>query len=98
MVDIKNAQNCDEEASWETTTVNGRRWENNKMDIREMGYVDGGRCGRWMELIQDHVQWWGLLLAVLNIRFLETFDISLRVSVCFIAAIRGKGDFYKRTC
>jgi hypothetical protein len=37
-----------------------------KMDLREMGCEDG----RWMELAQDHVQWWTLVLAVLNLQIL----------------------------
>jgi hypothetical protein len=32
------------------------------MDHMEICYEDG----RWMELVQDRVQWWGLLLAVLS--------------------------------
>jgi len=40
-----------------------RRWENNS----EM-YLTEIRCedGWWMELAQDRVQWWALVLAVLN--------------------------------
>jgi hypothetical protein len=34
----------------------------NKMDLMEIGCKDE----RWMELAQDRVQWWGLVLAVLN--------------------------------
>ena len=34
-----------------------------KMDLAEIGCEDG----RWMELAQDRVQWWALVLAVLNI-------------------------------
>jgi hypothetical protein len=37
-----------------------------KMDLREIGCEDG----RWMELAQDRVQWWALVLAVLNLRVL----------------------------
>jgi hypothetical protein len=33
-----------------------------KMDLMEIGCGDG----RWMELAQDHVQWWASVLAVLN--------------------------------
>jgi len=33
------------------------------MDRMEIGCEDG----RWMELAQDRVQWWALVLAVLNI-------------------------------
>jgi hypothetical protein len=36
------------------------------MDLRELGCEDG----RWMELAQDRVQWWALVLAVLNLRVL----------------------------
>ena len=32
------------------------------MDLMEIGCEDG----RWMELAQDRVQWWALVLAVLN--------------------------------
>jgi len=32
------------------------------MDFREIY----GEDRRWMELVQDHVQWWNLLLVVLN--------------------------------
>jgi hypothetical protein len=37
-----------------------------KMDIREIGCEDG----RWVELVQDRVQWRGFVLAVLNLRVL----------------------------
>ena len=33
-----------------------------KMDLMEIGCEDG----RWMELAEDRVQWWALVLAVLN--------------------------------
>jgi hypothetical protein len=33
-----------------------------KMDLREIGCEDG----RWMELAQDRVQWWALVLAMLS--------------------------------
>jgi len=36
------------------------------MYLREIGCEDG----RWMELAQDRVQWWALVLAVLNLRVL----------------------------
>jgi len=36
------------------------------MDLREIGCEDG----RWMELAQDCVQWWALVLAVLNLEVL----------------------------
>jgi hypothetical protein len=52
MVNTKNAQNCDENASSEATNRNGRRWENNKMDPRGRGYEDGGR---WVNLTLDRV-------------------------------------------
>ena len=32
------------------------------MDLMEIGCEDG----RWMELAEDRVQWWALVLAVLN--------------------------------
>jgi len=32
------------------------------MDLMEIGCEDG----RWMELGEDRVQWWALVLAVLN--------------------------------
>jgi hypothetical protein len=32
------------------------------MDLRETGCEDGS----WMELAQDRVEWWVLILAVLN--------------------------------
>ena len=34
-----------------------------RMELREIGCEDG----RWMELAQDCVQWWALVLAVLNL-------------------------------
>jgi len=37
-------------------------WLISKMDLMEIGCADG----RWMELAQDRVQWWALVLAVLN--------------------------------
>jgi hypothetical protein len=33
------------------------------MDLMEIGFDDG----RWIELAQDRVQWWALVLAVLNL-------------------------------
>jgi len=33
------------------------------MDLNETDFEDW----RWMELGQDHVQWWALVLAVLNL-------------------------------
>jgi hypothetical protein len=45
-----------------------------------MGHKDGGR---WVVLTLDRAQWWGLVSAMLNIRLLESFDISLRVSIEF---------------
>ena len=35
----------------------------NKIDLIYIDYEDG----RWMELAQDCVQWWALVLAVLNL-------------------------------
>jgi hypothetical protein len=40
-----------------------KRENNTNIDLREMGCKDG----RWMELAQDRVQWWTLVLAVLNL-------------------------------
>ena len=34
-----------------------------KMGLMEIGCEDG----RWIELAQDRVQWWALVLAVLNL-------------------------------
>jgi hypothetical protein len=48
------------------------RWEDNiKIDFRETGCED---C-TWMELAQDHVQWWILELVKLNwcCSFTDTF-------------------------
>jgi hypothetical protein len=39
-----------------------------KMDLRVTGCEDR----RWMKLTQDRVQWWALVLAVLNLRVLDT--------------------------
>jgi hypothetical protein len=47
--------------TWRTEEVKG-----NRMDLREMGCEDG----KLMELAQDRVQWWALVLAVLNLRVL----------------------------
>lgn len=42
------------------------RWEDNiKLSLKEM-CCEGGK---WMELVQDHIQLWTLILAVLNLRF-----------------------------
>jgi hypothetical protein len=38
------------------------------VDLRETGCEDG----RWMELAQDRVEWWALVLAVLNLLDLKT--------------------------
>jgi hypothetical protein len=35
----------------------------NMMAVREIGCEDGG----WMELAQDRVQWWALVLAVFKL-------------------------------
>jgi len=44
----------------------GDRWKevinDNVMDLMEIGCEDG----RWMEMTEDRVQWWALVLAVLN--------------------------------
>jgi hypothetical protein len=38
------------------------KWVSNmKMDLMKTGY----ECASWMELTQDHVQWWTLVLMVL---------------------------------
>jgi hypothetical protein len=37
-----------------------------KMNFMEIGFEDG----RWMELAQDCVKWWALLLVVLNLQVL----------------------------
>ena len=41
-----------------------RRWENNKMDVQEVGR--GG--GDWMELAQDRDRWQALVSTVMNFR------------------------------
>jgi hypothetical protein len=44
-----------------------REWEDNfEIDLWESGCEDV----RWMELARDRVQWWALVLAVLNLRVL----------------------------
>jgi hypothetical protein len=44
-----------------------RRWEYNvKMDLGELGYEDG----RWIEVAQDHAQWWALVSVALNLQVL----------------------------
>jgi hypothetical protein len=43
-----------------------RREDNIKVDLREMGCQDG----RWTELTQVCVQWWAVVLVVLNFRIL----------------------------
>jgi hypothetical protein len=45
------------------------------MDLREERYKDV----RWIELAQDRVLWWGLLLAVLNLRVLLSDDYLVTV-------------------
>jgi len=42
----------------------GRRWENNKMDLQEVG------CGDmdWIDLAKDRVKWWALVNTVMNLR------------------------------
>jgi hypothetical protein len=43
-----------------------KRWDvNMKIDITVIGCEDV----KWMELAQERVQWWALVLAVLNLRF-----------------------------
>jgi len=58
----------DGEAFWKTSLGKPRSilGYNVKMDRRDIGYV----AGRWKEAAQGCVRWWGLLLAVLNLRFL----------------------------
>ena len=42
-----------------------RRWEDNiKMDLQEVV----GRCGDWMELVQDMDRWQALVSTVRNLR------------------------------
>ena len=41
-----------------------RRWEDNKMDLQEVG----GSCGDWMELAQDRDRWRALVSTVRNLR------------------------------
>jgi hypothetical protein len=57
-------QNFDWETSWEMAILKTEgRWEDNiKLVLREMDYEDG----RWMELAQDYVHWWALILVVLE--------------------------------
>jgi hypothetical protein len=43
-----------------------------QMYIIEMGCQDG----RWMELAQDRVQWWALVLAVLSLRVLLAESVN----------------------
>jgi hypothetical protein len=42
----------------------GRRWENNKMDLQEVG------CGGmdWIDLAKDRDKWWALVNTVMNLR------------------------------
>ena len=39
-----------------------RRWEDNKMDLQEVG----GGCGDWMKLAQDRERWRALVSTVMN--------------------------------
>ena len=39
-----------------------RRWEDNMMDLKEMG----GVCGNWMEMAQDMDRWRALVSVVMN--------------------------------
>ena len=42
-----------------------RRWEGNiKMDLREVGYVNGD----WIDLAQDRDHWWAYVRAIMNLR------------------------------
>ena len=41
-----------------------RRWENIKMDLREVGRG----CGDWMQLAQDKDRWRALVSTVMNFR------------------------------
>jgi hypothetical protein len=41
------------------------------MELTETGFD----AGRWMELAQDCVQWWALVLAVLKVLFVLVFKI-----------------------
>jgi hypothetical protein len=41
-----------------------RRWENNKMDVREIGWGDMN----WIDLAQDREQWGALVNTVMNLR------------------------------
>jgi hypothetical protein len=53
------------EASWKTTTRKTEMETGNKveMNFKEINFEDV----RWMELAQDCIQWWVLVLAVLNL-------------------------------
>jgi hypothetical protein len=48
-------------STWKT-----EKEDNMNMDVREIGCEDQ----RWLELAQDRVKWWGLLLVVLNLQVL----------------------------
>ena len=49
-----------------------RRWEDNKMDLQEVG--EG--CGNWMELAQDRDRWRALVRTVMNLRVPKMRGIS----------------------
>ena len=49
-----------------------RRWEDNKMDLQEVG----GSCGDWMELAQDRDRWRALVSTVRNLRVPKMRGIS----------------------
>ena len=52
--------------------------EDIKEDIKETGYQNR----RWAELTQNCVQWWTLVLAVLNVRFLLAVTEPLVTAHC----------------
>ena len=50
-----------------------RRWKDNiKMNLQELGLEGMG----WIELPQDRDRWWGLVNAVINLRFHKMRVIS----------------------
>jgi hypothetical protein len=49
------------------------------MDLREIGCEDG----KWMELVQDRVQWWARVLTVLNLLDMPVMKELLNFRFCY---------------
>jgi hypothetical protein len=63
-----------------------------KMDLMDRGCENG----RWVELAQDHVQWWALILAVLN--FLPNIWLVSKILCYIFVTVKHSFFFLATSC